>query len=108
MNYISSGEGAGEAGVVVRKYKLRGGGRGKQVWLGESILVVRHNQCFSPHYVYSEVMRAAEIHEEPDGPEVVRFIIVHCSIVHDVVLWVDVCMWIGVCVCVCVWVWVCG
>ena len=47
-------------------------------------------------------MRAAEIHEEPDGPEVVRFIIVHCSIVHDVVLWVDVCMWIGVCVCVCV------
>ena len=51
--------------------------------------------------VYSEVMRAAEIHEEPDGPEVVRFIIVHCSIVHDVVLWVDVCMWIGVCVCVC-------
>ena len=39
-----------------------------------------------PDDVHPEVMETAELHEEPQTPQVVGLIVVHCSLMHDVVL----------------------
>ena len=38
------------------------------------------------HNVRPELVVSAELHEEPDSPQVVRLIIVHSSLVHNVLL----------------------
>lgn len=41
--------------------------------------------------VHSELMVSTELHEEAKGPQVVSLIIVHCSLVHNVLL--QECAW---------------